>query len=311
MKIFLMLIFLLNSSFVFARSGDEVRNGGGLAESYLIFALKNMDQTIAFCLSQSECAKKNDGREILKKIKASLSTEVKADLLKFSNEAKKPGFFTVDGYVRLAVTGNNVGDTIFYNLDLLYQNGEVKINYGQAVQSLIHELGHHQGIANHDQLELVGAEVRASVDGSISETAFLPHLNTQGFFALGTETKSFKDSGALILLFRDSMTDMTPHFSNLLNECDKDETSADPLESRALQFFNLHWNPAQVTTVTSDKILSGNVILYCRHKYTKYYRNFYEFNLGVTVQMGSAFIYKDAKLLARPKFLFKMLKNSL
>jgi hypothetical protein len=306
----LLFQFFIQNNMAFATGGDEVRNGGGLAEGYLIFALKNLDQSIDICLSQSECALKNNGREILKTIKNSLNQEPK-DILKFSSEKDKPGYFVIDGFTRLAVTGSSIGSPIYYNLDLLYKAGEVRLNYGQAVQSLIHELGHHNGIFNHDQLELIGADVRSALEGSTSDAAFFPYLANQGFFAFGTENKSFSKNGSLALFFRDQSVDLTSKFNALLENCDSNETSAEPLDSKALQFFNLHWDPSTLVSLSSEKVLSGNVVLYCRHKYLKNYRKFYEFKIGVKVNFSIFYGYKESRMIGAPKFLFKMLKNQI
>lgn len=164
MKAFLFAICILSSSLAFGKggNGDEVRNGGGLAENYLTFALKNLDHSLKLCFDSQRCATKAEDRKILLKIKEALPLEIKSNILKFASEKKNPGFFKINGITRLAITGNTVGSPIYYNLDMLYKNDESQINYGQAVQSLIHELGHHHAVYDHDRLENLGAEVRAS-----------------------------------------------------------------------------------------------------------------------------------------------------
>lgn len=308
-KLALIFSFLFTTALI-AKSGDEVRNGGGLAENFLTHAFNNMNQSIELCLSQKECAEQNNGRSTLMLIKNSLAKELAQNPLKFSNDRLKPGYFNVDGYTRLAVTGDNIGDPIYYNLDLLYKNGEVKLNYGDAIQSLIHELGHHQKIHDHDQLELLGSEVRKYSAGTISTSAFLPHLNDQGFFAIALENKSFTNDGSLTLLFRNKMIDLSESFATLKNECVPDTTNIDPLQSSALQFFNLRWTPTTTSTVSSYKILTGNVLLYCKHKLVKQYRKLYEFQFQIGTVFTTTYEYKSHRLIDKPKYLFELSKNS-
>lgn len=306
MKSLFILLFLGLPTLTFARSGDEVRNGGGLAENYLIFALKNLGRSIDFCLTRPSCAQKAEDRDLLLKIKTTLPEEISKNVLKFSSEAKDPGLFIIDGVVRLAVTGSHVGDPIYYNLDLLYRKGEVFMNYGQAIQTLIHELGHHHGSVNHDQLEILGAAVRSVNEGNVSDVAYLPHLNTLGFSAIATEAKSYSAGGLLSLVFKKEMVDLTSEFSSLLVECDPDTTGLRPLKSSAVQFFNLHWIQAKETFLTGEKTLEGNAVLYCSHGPSREYRKFYSFKVGVKANFSAYFLYQGHRLLEKPRFLFKM-----
>lgn len=315
MKKILWISFLfmnfLHGQFALANSGDEVRNGGGLAENYIIFAMKSLDHSIDLCLLQNSCASKPGERDILKQIKIALPEEIKKDVIQFSSEAEKPGFFTIDGYPRLAVTGDHVGSTIYYNLDLLYRNGTVAMNYGQAIQSLIHELGHHHGIVDHNQLEVLGAEVRAANDGSINDVAFLPYLNGAGFSAVGIEGKSFKNNGLLALVFKQGMSDLTPQFKNLLTDCDPDVTGARPVLSSAIHFFNLSWSHNKENFTTGEKILDGNVILYCSHGISREYKKIYGFKLGVSARyQANYFTYSGMRFLEAPKLVYRLVGAS-
>lgn len=311
MRLLLTICLLLISQSVFSKGGDEVRNGGGLAENYLTYAFENIDKSIDLCLAQVTCVQTSEERNILIQIKNSLPQEIAGNIVQFSTEQKKPGYFMVDGYVRLAVTGDNVGDTIYYNLDLLYRGNEVNMSYGQAVQSLIHELAHHHKIKNHNQLELLGARVRSAIEGSVNDVSYLPYLKNQGFFAIGTENKSFEKNGSLFLIFQEKIIDLTPNFQGLLSKCDSDATSAEPLKSSAVQFFNLHWNLGSLTNPNQEKTLSGNVVVYCQHLYLKQYRKFYEFKIGVKVSFTNAYEYKKSRIIGSPVYMFTLLKNSI
>ncbi len=297
-----MCFFPVNSSLAGNDNGDEVRNGGGLAEQYLVHALSSLPKIIDRCLIQAACAQNPQDRVILKQIKATVAQEIEQDVLKFSSERERPGFFIIDGYSRLAVTGNTVGSPIYYNLDLLYAKNEIRMNFGQAIQSLVHELGHHHGSTDHAALELLGAEVRREAERMVSEAPFFPHLSKLGFSVLGTEAKSFDSSGSLLLIFKDNAFDMTPHFTKILSNCD--QSAIDPLASSAVQFFNLHWKYGKETSLAGEKILEGNVFLYCRHRYLKQYRKFYEFALKVKVDFKERFIFSSSQLVEAPKYLF-------
>lgn len=183
--VILLMVTFSNSAFS-ALGGDEVRNGGGAAEGYLTFALQNLQHSIANCLTKTTCAASDKKRDALKKISDSLVIEQKSEILKFSSQKLTPGLFIINNVVRLAVTGNKVGSPIYYNLDLLYQGNQVNMNYGMAVQSLIHELGHHHNILDHDFLDRLGAEVR------IAESEEGLCRETRGFFCNEEEDKKME-----------------------------------------------------------------------------------------------------------------------
>lgn len=290
-----------------AKGGDEVRNGGGLAEQYLAFALENLSVSIDLCLAKESCGKSSEGRAILKQIKENLPQELKANIIKFESESKNPGFFVIDGVVKMAITGNKVGDPVYYNLDLLYQDNELRMSFGQATQSLIHELAHHLGHHDHNFLELLGAEVRSFIEGNVNDVPFLPHLQSSGFSAVGTEIRSFFDSGSLLLLFSDKIIDLSNHFYPLLMNCDKVFGEIDPLASSAVQFFNLHWeHNFEGASLKGERTLAGNVILYCKHKHRKEYRKVYKFEIGVTSNYSNKFFYIRHRMKLDPYYLFTL-----
>lgn len=307
MKVFAILILTLVSFPVFSKSGDEVRNGGGLAENYLVYALNNLEQSIDLCLIQKECGKRNEGRAILSLIKSSLAEEKKNDVLKFSSSAERPGFFVINGVVRLAVTGSHVGAPIYYNLDLLYKNDEITMSHGQAVQSLIHELGHHHGVTNHDQLELLGAEVRSAVEGNISEVSFLPHLGKNSIIAMGMKSSSIDKPGLLVVSFKDQLVDLTSLFNFKENACEGDKQLNDNFEVRGIHFFNLNWEHEPRSQGSKGQILKGNLSINCQSTNGFVLLKYYDFSIEITVKnRAQAFEYVDKKLLPHfPRYIFK------
>lgn len=302
--LYICLLLPLNS---FAK-GDEIRNGGGLAEQYLVFALENLGVAIDLCLAKNECAKSGEGRDILKKIKEALPQEKSANILKFASEKKNPGFFVIDDVVRLAITGNKIGDPVYYNLDLLYQDNEINMTFGQATQTLIHELGHHVGALDHGALELLGAEVRSFIEGNVNDVPYLPHLQAKGFSAIGTETRSFTNSGSLSLVFSDKKVDLSRHLAKISSQCDV--STIDPLVSSSFQYFNLHWDHMALGgIVKGERVLAGNAILYCRHRYSKEYRKVYKFNIAVNVGFAQKYFYISDRLVEEPKYIFVINKD--
>lgn len=310
MKILIILFYLSVSSVAFANGGDEVRNGGGFAEQYLTYALKTMPKTIERCLESIFCVTNPKSRELLKKIKASIPMEIDSEVLKFVSNQQRPGFFTIDGVERLSVTGNYVGSPIYYNLNLLYQYGDVRIKLGQAVQSLVHELGHHHGVTDHNSLEMLGSEVRRMVDSVLMEVPYYSQIGNDAFRgmsfnAMAVGSGYFNDSqhrGTLILVFKDNTFDMGMHFDPLLSQCDS--TPERPTKKISMQFFNLHWNYKANEQTSFEKYLSGNVYLYCRDIYSRVHRKNFEFTLKIKTSYTDRFIFQSSELETAPNFLF-------
>ena len=79
----------------------------------------------------------------------------------------------IDGQLRIAKTGDWVGSPIFLNLDLMYlkgANGQVQpLSFPDAVAILVHEMGHHHGVKDHQALDVLGAKVESLLHGHIQE----------------------------------------------------------------------------------------------------------------------------------------------
>ena len=89
-----------------------------------------------------------------------------------------PRTFIIDGEVKIAKTGNDIGSPILLNLDLLYMKNEegffVPMTTPEATAVLIHELGHHHGIQSHSELDLLGTRVSTVLQQKIYTTPLLP-----------------------------------------------------------------------------------------------------------------------------------------
>ncbi|MFS4461042.1 hypothetical protein [Bdellovibrio sp. HCB2-146] len=190
------LIISLVATFVFgtafARGGDLVNNGGGLAEKNVMYAFEKLDIYIQMCLKSESCKLNDSQKALLETILQNLPAEKAAKQLFFASEKKVPGSFIIDGLVRVAKTGSTVGSPIYINSDLLYTKNEANeydpMTIPEAVAVLIHELGHHFGNYSHEELDLIG--VRASLmlqhkfistpmmpwNSEVSATVFNPNL---------------------------------------------------------------------------------------------------------------------------------------
>lgn len=156
---------------VLGRGGDGV-GGAGIAEKHLVLAYLNLGSYIELCLAAEACRLETEERQWLVKIKRDLPKEGTADqLIVFKSESESPGFFMVEGRLRIAKTGNYVGSPIFFNLDLLYKEDMRKVStplsLADAVGLLVHELGHHQGIADHLKLDILGSKVQSNFFGQV------------------------------------------------------------------------------------------------------------------------------------------------
>ena len=304
----LCLTFSLN---VFSQGGDEVRNGGGFAEQYLSYALQSLPKMIERCLNSLACAR--DGRQqmILKKIKASLPFEIETEVVKFSSNRYRPGYFNIDGVERLAVTGDYVGSPIYYNLDILYKNGQVNMSLGQAIQSLIHELGHHHGATDHDALDLLGGEVRSLMESITIEAPYYLSKGRSPFslasikaMAIGSSYFDHENNGTVILVFQNKTVDVGHHFQNILSQCDA--TPEKPNKKINMHFINLHWGYKANELVSSDKYLLGNVVLSCKDIYSRAHKKNFEFELKIKTSFeGYKYVYQSSELVAPPKLLYK------
>ena len=97
----------------------------------------------------------------------------------FLSERDHPGTFQLDGQVRIAKTGNDVGDDIYINTDLIVSDGvsglPEAISFAQVFAILVHELGHHHQsiltpIPTHEELDTLGNKVRAYVEANTKTT---------------------------------------------------------------------------------------------------------------------------------------------
>lgn len=285
-KVFIVFIFI-NNSF----ASDVVRNGEGPAERNITFVYERLEKYIDTCLSSAYCLKDSDRdqkklRSILILIRKALPEEKRVNLeqIKFKSEKLEPGFFIIDGHEKIALTGDNIGDNIFINLDLIYfqENNSLNrhISLFDAIQLLIHELGHHQGVSDHILLDTLGARVSKYLEANINETFHTPFILNYSVISL--HANSFEQSGELVLNTGLEFVPLNHLFANL--KCAKSLMSqANPLISVNPQFFNIKWDFDKGAVSEGVKSINGTIALMCGYKFQGNYTQYYDFEIRIDV----------------------------
>ena len=173
------LIILLSSPAKAKAGGDLVNNGGGIAEKNIVFAYQKMDSFLNLCLKSDSCRVDDEQKLILQQILSGLSAERQnKNQVQFVSEKNNPGFFILDGEVKVAKTGHTPGSSIFVNTDLIYTKNEmgyyIPMSVPEAAALLIHELGHHYGEYSHTDLDLLGVRVAILLQQKTYTTPLLP-----------------------------------------------------------------------------------------------------------------------------------------
>lgn len=156
---------------------DKVGQGAGISENNIQFAYRYVDKYIQLCLAIKDCTEDGTQTDVLRKILASLNDERKT-VPQIGFKRTADGIFFVDGKLRAGLTWNYVGAPIYFNLDLIYttdNQGRVSgITLQTALALLVHELGHHQGVLDHDWLDRLGQRVSRMLDGRLFSSLLGP-----------------------------------------------------------------------------------------------------------------------------------------
>jgi hypothetical protein len=197
LKILFSLALVLSASTSFATGGDLVNNGGGLSEKNILFAYEKLNKFIQLCLNSQACKLTAPQKDILKKIYAGLDKEKAIAQLEFASEKNIPGYFMIDGQVRVARTGSAIGSIIRINSDLLYTKNEMgvyePISIADGLAILIHELGHHYGNYTHEELDLLGVRVSMLLQQKIISTPMIPWTPEISAQVFNPDLSSFPD----------------------------------------------------------------------------------------------------------------------
>jgi hypothetical protein len=195
--------------------GDYVGNGGGLAEKNILFAWNNVAKYARLCLDVSSCRLSQAERELLADIEAAMKKELKSDdPIQFVSEKKQPGFFRIDGEIKVAKTGSKIGSVIYVNKDMIYTKNAFDqiepMSIASALAMLIHEVGHHVSKASHEALDLLGVKVSMFLQNQIQTTPFLPWSDQiSATIVQSTAMKSFPQ---ILLNVGDEVLDMSQAF---------------------------------------------------------------------------------------------------
>lgn len=276
-KILLLFIFALNltlgCNLSFA-GGDLVNNGGGLSERNVLFAYNNLEFSIRLCLDSSSCRLSIDENKLLRTLFLHLKEERQnQNQILFISEKQHPGTFLIDGEMKAAVTGGQIGSVIYINTDLLYfmkKNNLIEgLSVNESVAMLVHELGHHYGSFSHTSLDLLGLKVSHHLEKSTYQTPLLPGGSPiSALFINGEAGSSFPE---ILLYAYQQMFNLTDLVENKIG-C---QLIGLPLsigifppltfpikKPRALLVHNVYWEeiPRKLTGVFKIK---GSLTSYC------------------------------------------------
>lgn len=287
LMVHVLFILCLLSSSSFA---GEVNNGGGFSEQNFIFAYSNLERFIDPCLASETCKISDDGRKILRRIKASLVQERKANSYPFFKSGKLNEFdFHIDGALRIAATGSSVGDPIYINLDLIYPkdfDGSIRaFRLDEAIAVLIHELGHHQKIKDHQLLDLLGTKVQAASQGDVQ---FLTWLRGRVRLTLintlnPTSVPNFMTYGFPVVMLSNAKSSVD--IGKALIEGIKCDSEIENIAGLALR--DLKWKEANSTSLNEAKLLLRScVAAICGSspKFSKMKLKNMEFEIGFEVK---------------------------
>ncbi|MCB0364317.1 MAG: hypothetical protein H6624_01710 [Bdellovibrionaceae bacterium] len=255
------------------RPGDDVNNGGGLAEKTFVRAFSSMEKYLSICLTSQACRLSERDRRILTAIKESHSLQAQGHGgLMFASEKEEPGTFLIDGELKVAKTGAAVGAPIYINQDLIYAKGPEgtlqPMGLGEAVSVLVHELGHHQGEMDHTYLDVLGNKVALLLQHHVSESPLLPFNTRLSLIVVNGD--SGKDYPQILLNVFDQQYDLTQQFADkmkchfqLLPLPIIDEISVREQKPLGVVIHNVHWTKFSDDPDQRKFVLEGNLTKFC------------------------------------------------
>jgi hypothetical protein len=258
--------------------GGFVNNGGGIAEKNVLYAYEKLDTYIQLCLSTNACKLSREQGSLLLQIYRALPLERHSKQLFFSSEKKTPGFFMIDGNVRVAKTGDAIGSPIYINSDLLYTKGYGDsydpVTIPEAVAILIHEMGHHQGFHSHEELDLLGVRVSLLLQQKFIYTPLIPWSPNE--ISASVLNANMTDGFPQVLLnVGDEILDVSNIYAHevhcevftlpipILPIPDLELITKTP---RGSLFHNLHWEKIKDKPDYLTVQITGNVSNNCQYK---------------------------------------------
>lgn len=169
----------LTPQIAFAKGGDFIGNGGGIAEKNFLFALENIEVYSRICLESKSCKMDYAQQNLLDLLIRNMPEEKRNPrLLQFLSESKQPGFFKINEEMKVAKTGSSVGSPIYINVDLIYNKNVFgvyeAVSIPQALAILVHEFAHHFTSTPCEQLDFLGVKLASFVENQIQKSQALP-----------------------------------------------------------------------------------------------------------------------------------------
>lgn len=248
--------------------GSDAGNGGGISEKNILFAAKNLGHYLDLYLASQlnlhlesqpnlnlasqnekvivENEKVENDQKLLTQIKNELDvlkTQSKELTVLFQSNLLTQGSFIIDGQPRIARTGSQIGDPIYINRDLIYpikKQGHFQvIDIPTAVSILVHELGHHHEIKDHQYLDLIGTKLQSFLYIHMLRAEFW-NSNAAFITIQNNIVTADKDKGHLyemdqvLLENRNTLTDLQ---SQILSQIQCPQKNQKPF---GLRIYNIH-----------------------------------------------------------------------
>lgn len=265
--------FLIFSNLAFA-GGDLVNNGGGIAEKNILYSYQKLGSYIKLCLDTQSCKIDKEQRQILEQILAGLTSEQQnSEQIKFVSEKSTPGFFILDGEMKVAKTGSQIGSPIYINTDLIYTQNElgfsIPVSISEATAILIHELGHHYGSHSHTTLDLVAVRVALMLQQKTYNTPLLPWSQQISAIIINPDVDSAYPE--ILLYIEDQVLDLSKKFFETVF-CPKFSiplpfvpdipiSTQKPISTLA---HNVHWSKLSVQGDTATLAISADLAHKCK-----------------------------------------------
>ncbi|MBO9667555.1 MAG: hypothetical protein J7501_12170 [Bdellovibrio sp.] len=303
-------VVVVSASGAFAWGGDVVNNGGGIAEKNVIYAYEKLDKYLKTCLKSDLCKLNSQQRYMLAQISGGLNQEYKSNQLRFASESRTPGFFMIDGLVRVAKTGNAIGSAIYINSDLLYtktESGEYEaMTIPEAVAVLIHELGHHYSNASHEELDLLGVRVSLMLQLKVSTTPLIPW--SSAISANVISGLSLNDYPEVILNVGESMIDISKQYADVVM-CHRmaipipilpiPDIELGARKPAGSMLYNVHWDKLEENNGKMKVRMEANVSNNCIYRTNVGIRNNdYKLSISFTAnQIMGKWVYDPTSLV--------------
>lgn len=273
------------------RGGDVVGNGGGLLEGQAYFYYHSLENHLLTALEQNAIEFSADERKVLQRILKSLPDMEQEGKIIFLDPSEYRGFFFtpgVDTAPRVAKTGHSMDFPIFINTSMVYKriDGDLRFWLG----TLVHELGHQVGIANHLFLEELGAKVISTSE--LSRDTITAEMGKGSRLEITSYNHYFIDGSADLFVSYNSQ-------HHVVRDWDKDELRqvCGRHYFAGLLVDNLHWTQRALTDM-SDGVLfhaGGWATIKCLNSQTGTFNNRHR-NFKLEVYVGDGEIQTKANL---------------